>query len=77
MSEIDRRYIITVPAIWTDKAKDIVRNCAVTAGMGVKSDIEIIKEPEAAGISAMTTREYYKLKKGDTFAICDAGGGYV
>lgn len=75
LEKVRREYIITVPAIWTDKAKDTTRNCAVKAGMGKKGDIQIIKEPEAAGIYALDTMENLDLKIDDTFVICDAGGG--
>jgi molecular chaperone DnaK (HSP70) len=68
-------YIITVPAIWTDKSKNLTRECAVEAGMGRKSQIQIIKEPEAAGIYALDSVDDIDLEIGDTFVVCDAGGG--
>lgn len=74
LEKVPREYIITVPAIWEDKAKDITRKCAIDAGMG-GYDIHIIKEPEAAGIYALDTHKNHGLEVGDTFVICDAGGG--
>jgi molecular chaperone DnaK (HSP70) len=68
-------YIITVPAIWTDKSKNLTRECAVRAGMGSKHEIQIIKEPEAAGIYALDNMGDMDLDVGDTFVVCDAGGG--
>lgn len=68
-------YIITVPAIWTDKAQNTTRRCAERAGM---SNIRITSEPEAAGIFAMEELRNtigVKFREGDTFVICDAGGG--
>ena len=67
-----REYIITVPAIWTDRAQARTRICAVKAGMG---DLQIISEPEAAGIFAINTMPNIGLEVGDTFVLCDAGGG--
>jgi len=75
-ANIPKEFIVTVPAIWSDRAKDATRSCAVKAGMGVrKSDIEIIKEPEAAGIYALDSMRELDLSVGDTFVLCDAGGG--
>ena len=70
-------FIITVPAIWSDRAKDITRLCAVEAGMGrTRGEIHLIREPEAAGIYALDTRRGdLDLQVGDTFVLCDAGGG--
>lgn len=72
-----RQYIITVPAVWSDMAKTITLNCAIDAGMGDKKDIRIESEPEAAAIRVLADLEHYKMKKGDTFLVCDAGGGSV
>jgi molecular chaperone DnaK (HSP70) len=65
-------YIITVPAVWDPKAWDTTRSCAEKAGMG--KDVQIITEPEAAGIYALKNIAQ-PLKKDDTFVMCDAGGG--
>lgn len=70
-------YIITVPAIWTDKAQFKTRLCAQKAGMGDKDTIQIVSEPEAAGMHALESMPNLGLKVGDTFVVCDAGGGYV
>jgi len=43
--------------------------------MGNKFDIQIITEPEAAGIYALKTMKTLPLKVNDTFVMCDAGGG--
>lgn len=70
------QYIITVPAIWSESAKNLTRACAVAAGMGRNiSDIRLIKEPEAAGIYALDNMRNLGLAVGDTFVLCDAGGG--
>ncbi|KAG6358851.1 hypothetical protein INS49_012370 [Diaporthe citri] len=71
-------YIITVPAMWPESAQSITEKCANDAGMAPNRPVKIIAEPEAAGIHALRTmfREL-ELKEGQTFVICDAGGGTV
>ncbi|KAI0865907.1 actin-like ATPase domain-containing protein [Xylaria cubensis] len=71
-------YIITVPAVWPETAKITTRKCAEEAGMASHSPVQIMTEPEAAGIFALEHmgREI-GLAVGDTFVICDAGGGTV
>jgi molecular chaperone DnaK (HSP70) len=72
-----REYIITVPAIWTDKAQKTTRECAEEAGMGLWGHVHITSEPEAAGIWALEDMRSHgaQFNKGDAFVICDAGGG--
>ncbi|KUJ11277.1 uncharacterized protein LY89DRAFT_241035 [Mollisia scopiformis] len=74
-SKISREYIITVPAVWSDIAQDKTRRCAQKAGMG--DYVQIITEPEAAGIYALDSTPNVDLKINDTFVLCDAGGGTV
>ncbi|KAK5467274.1 hypothetical protein LTS15_000246 [Exophiala xenobiotica] len=69
------RYIITVPAIWDDAAKARTQHCAQSAGMG--EDIRVISEPEAAVVHALDALDPHNLIPGDTFVLCDAGGGTV
>ncbi|KAK5056031.1 hypothetical protein LTR84_012582 [Exophiala bonariae] len=69
------RYIITVPAIWNDAAKARTQQCGIDAGMGL--DIRIISEPEAAVVHALDVMDPHNLNVGDTFVLCDAGGGTV
>jgi len=38
---------------------------------------QIVAEPEAAGIFALENMRNIDLAIGDTFVVCDAGGGYV
>lgn len=69
-------YIITVPAIWTDKAKETTRECSIRAGMITPGNkLRMIKEPEAAGIFALQHMNDFNLDVDDTFVLCDAGGG--
>jgi molecular chaperone DnaK (HSP70) len=49
-------YILTVPAIWTDLAKDLMVKAAESAGFGTfRVDFKLIGEPESAAV--------YSLKK--------------
>jgi molecular chaperone DnaK (HSP70) len=43
-------YILTVPAVWSDKAKSDTLYCASQAGFGSVGKIRLITEPEAAAI---------------------------
>jgi len=69
-------YVITVPAIWKDGAKDLTRQAAVRAGIP-QNRLDLITEPEAAALYCATVCEEVDLNDGDCFLICDAGGGTV
>ncbi|ORX60439.1 actin-like ATPase domain-containing protein [Hesseltinella vesiculosa] len=73
------RYCLTVPAMWTDKAKQIMRDASVKAGIIEKDDhhdrLMLISEPEAAAIYCERTSDDFTMVDGDEFMICDAGGG--
>ena len=73
LATIPVEYVLTVPAIWQDKAKDATRTAAKAAGFGDK--IHMISEPEAAITYALDTMDVGIFKTGDTFVCCDAGGG--
>jgi molecular chaperone DnaK (HSP70) len=42
--------IITVPAVWSDKAKSDTLQCAHRAGFGQLDKLRMITEPEAAAV---------------------------
>lgn len=63
--------------MWSDAAQAKTRACAENAGMGVGSSLQIVSEPEAAAIYALDAMDPHHIKKGDTFVLCDAGGGTV
>jgi molecular chaperone DnaK (HSP70) len=73
LSRMSMEYIITVPAVWDDKPQSKTQYCAQKAGMG--NHVQIITEPEAAGIYALASFPTIGLKQNDTFILCDAGGG--
>lgn len=69
------KVMVTVPAVWSDAAKDATLKAAEKAGMG--TNIHMISEPEAAANYAINSidRQRKLLKTSDTFIILDAGGG--
>ena len=73
---VDREQI-TVPAVWSDMGQAKTKACAEAAGMGEGATLHIISEPEAAALYALDTVDPHNLKIGDTFILCDAGGGTV
>lgn len=67
-------YVITVPAIWSDKAKHLTSQAASRAGIP-QENLQLITEPEAAALYCATMCDKVDLNDGDRFVICDAGGG--
>lgn len=49
MKTMDVQYILTVPAVWSDKAKDLTMQAASRAGLPL-SDLALLSEPEAAAV---------------------------
>ncbi|KFA49615.1 hypothetical protein S40293_06616 [Stachybotrys chartarum IBT 40293] len=72
-------FVITVPAIWSDLAKDKTKKaCMKAAGLTAsKRPIHLVSEPEAAAIYALHGLDPHGLKICDTVVIVDAGGGTV
>lgn len=75
MQTTETQWILTVPAIWSDAAKDATLTAAKKAGMG--PDIALISEPEAAAVYTLQAIQPNHLRVGDNFVVCDAGGGTV
>ncbi|KAF9413231.1 hypothetical protein BGZ94_000805 [Podila epigama] len=75
------QYCLTVPAMWTDAAKGVMRQTAIQAGLIQPSDpphrLLLVSEPEAAAMYCERKCEQFNLRHGDRFMICDAGGGTV
>ncbi|KAK4950848.1 hypothetical protein LTR10_010841 [Elasticomyces elasticus] len=67
--------ILTVPAVWSDAAKDATLKAAEAAGMG--NSIAMISEPEAAAVYTLQAMQPSHLKIGHNFIVIDAGGGTV
>ncbi|KAI7865162.1 hypothetical protein BDF14DRAFT_1883709 [Spinellus fusiger] len=75
------RYCLTVPAMWSDRAKAVMREAAIRADLIQRSDhperLMLISEPEAAALYCERKSEQFNLVHGQRFMICDAGGGTV
>lgn len=83
--ESDIQFVITVPAIWTDPAKQFMREAAENAGIK-KDNLLIALEPETASlfckhlpIEKMVASEsgYNVFSSGSTYIVLDAGGGTI
>ncbi|KAF1796509.1 hypothetical protein FB192DRAFT_1431227 [Mucor lusitanicus] len=79
--EKQARFCLTVPAMWSDKSKQIMRDAAIQSGIINASDhrdrLMLISEPEAAALYCERTCDKFNMQHGDEFMICDAGGGTV
>ncbi|KAI8081779.1 uncharacterized protein BX664DRAFT_286040 [Halteromyces radiatus] len=75
------RYCLTVPAMWSDQAKNSMRQAAVRAGLVKPNDppdrLLLISEPEAAALYCEKMCDQVNLLTSDRLMICDAGGGTV
>lgn len=78
MREFELKYVLTVPAIWTERATQRTRH-AFRDAMGLRgaTDITVISEPEAAAIHELQQREEPIVNEGEGLMILDAGGGTV
>ncbi|KAF9579466.1 hypothetical protein BGW38_004259 [Lunasporangiospora selenospora] len=75
------RYCLTVPAMWSDRAKSVMRQAAIRANLIKETDhperLMLVSEPEAAALYCERKCDQFELGHGDRFMICDAGGGTV
>ncbi|GKU08220.1 unnamed protein product [Fusarium langsethiae] len=86
MMDIDNlplRVAITVPAIWPDYAKNLMREAAKIAGITKhraigETTLITVEEPEAAALASLFQRNsFLEINKNDSFIVCDAGGGTI
>ncbi|RBR08073.1 hypothetical protein FVER53590_00133 [Fusarium verticillioides] len=66
-------FVLSVPDVWSDMAKESTMQAAQKAGI---FPVAVIKEPEAAALYTFMSQER-ALAEGDCFVVCDAGGGTV
>ncbi|XP_060574862.1 heat shock 70 kDa protein 12B-like isoform X2 [Ruditapes philippinarum] len=79
-------WVLTVPAIWTDAAKQFMREAAVQAGL-LTNKLTIALEPEAASIFCRHLSvdtaisggniSIAKMPVGTRYMVLDAGGGTI
>ena len=86
LDESEIRWCLTVPAVWKDDSKQIMRRAAQKAGLiGEGSEdadrLLLVLEPEAAAVHCqqvmLRQNESAPLVVGKTIMIVDAGGGTV
>ncbi|QPC59282.1 hypothetical protein HYE67_001513 [Fusarium culmorum] len=86
MIDIDNlplRVAITVPAIWPDYAKNLMKEAAKIAGITKhraigETTLMTVEEPEAAALASLFQRNsFLDIKKDESFVVCDAGGGTI
>jgi len=77
VKEAKIQVVLTVPAVWSDKAKQATLQAAERAGMGKVAELLIVSEPEAAAVYTLKAIQPNVLNEGDNFIVCDAGGGTV
>ena len=75
-SNFQLAYIMTVPAIWQEGSKNLLKCAAIRAGID-DTLLEFISEPEAAALYCATIYSNSGLNTGDYFMVCDVGGGTV
>lgn len=71
-----QEIIVTVPAIWSEAAREKTSMAAVRAGWGDGKQVSLVSEPEAGAIYSLRHMSS-ALSVGNTFILCDAGGGTV
>ncbi|KAJ3307918.1 hypothetical protein HDU76_004266 [Blyttiomyces sp. JEL0837] len=79
LNESDILWVVTVPAIWREDAKSLMRSAAIKAGLakpGQSSSLLLVLEPEAASIYCLS-EDRVAFKKGDVYVVADCGGGTV
>ncbi|OBT67817.1 hypothetical protein VE03_02422 [Pseudogymnoascus sp. 23342-1-I1] len=77
LRKVPLEFCLTVPAIWSESAKEKTLKACQKAGLRSNSEILLVSEPEAAAICALHGLDPHGLDIGDTFVLCDAGGGTV
>jgi len=77
----DVGWMITIPAIWTDEARQFMREAATNAGL---TKIRLVLEPEAAALYAINQPlclgnafTIEKFGPGSKYIVADLGGGTV
>lgn len=72
----DLSVVLTVPAIWSPVAKERTLKAARAAGL--PSNPILLTEPEAAALATLHDKaDDESLRIGESFVVCDAGGGTV
>ncbi|XP_045158389.2 heat shock 70 kDa protein 12A-like [Mercenaria mercenaria] len=81
------KWVLTVPAIWSDSAKQFMREAAYRAGIDAEN-LKLVLEPEAAAAHCLNKpmcvvvkqsggTQYEKFHPGQKYILADLGGGTV
>ncbi|KAM9971669.1 hypothetical protein ACTFIW_011652 [Dictyostelium discoideum] len=77
--ETEVQWVLTIPAIWDDSSKQVMRSCADTAGLCSKDDRDSLifsYEPEAGALQCIFEKTTgYSVQVGEKFMVIDNGGG--
>lgn len=65
MASVKIEVVLTVPAVWSDAAKNATLQAAERAGMGARHEIQMISEPEAAALYTLKSVQPNSVKLGD------------
>ncbi|KAI9330672.1 hypothetical protein DFJ73DRAFT_899862 [Zopfochytrium polystomum] len=79
INEDDVLWVVTVPAIWREGAKKLMREAAETGGLirsGNSASLLFALEPEAASMWCLTNSQL-AAEKGNTIVVADCGGGTI
>lgn len=68
---------MTFPNYFSELARLRIRNCASDAGMALDLNFQMITEAQAAGEFSLRKALSGTIETGQTYVICDAGGGTV
>ncbi len=77
------KVALTIPAIWPQYARNMMKEAARRAGILAPRDIAdttliLVEEPQAAALTTLLEqREYPDMEVGETFMVVDCGGGTV
>lgn len=79
VESIPMEFVVTVPAIWSELAKEKTRLAFLRAPIigTSKWPVHLVSEPEAAALYALNGMDPHRLKIGNTIIVVDAGGGTV
>lgn len=74
------QWCITVPSIWDNYAKEMMKTCMTGAGLvngahGSPYPLNTVLEPEAASFHCHNVTSQYTLEVGDKLVVADIGGG--
>jgi hypothetical protein len=67
---MDLSFVLTVPAVWSDKAKDITLNAAHLAGVP-PNKLTLLSEPESAALYALRTIQPNTIKVIIFLILCE------